>query len=396
MFISTVGTNLVLVALSVYIFSLQSSAVSAAGVYIAQFLPVALFMPLAWKICNNQAPRFSLCWMETASAAITISIGIALSMQVYAAVYTLLMIRGFLEMTTKSSRNVCLKLIVDNAHISQANNFLMGSNFLGQAIGSLLGFVLINHASIIAIVMIDAITFLISAFICLRLPNKKIAAIETTHPHSLWKHGYQILTTNKRVLIAMFYLFMTVIVMQSFNQVARTWIPLAWLNLSNKMGALSELIGCIGIVIGLITVSLFFTGNKAKTIYLPLAFSVACCFMLLPFISTHPIISFSFYFIYMVLFEISLMLAMNQLLSSCQVEDTPSIMVIFYGTAFGGMTIITLLIATAADKWGLPIVTAIVMVCSLLIATQTERRIKKNFAMEKVEKIDLTQVSDNE
>jgi len=365
MFISTLGTNLVLVAIAIYLFSSQSSILSASGVYIAQFLPVAFFMPIAWKICNREYPKFSLCSMEGFSAIITLLIGIALAYHLYSLVYLLFMCRGFLDTTTKACRNVCLKLMSEGDEVRQANNIIMGSNFLGQAIGSLIGFLLIGKVAMMSIIWIDAITFLISAILCFGLPNIKNQTEPNNH-QSLWKEGYRIIKSNHSIFIAMFYLFLTVIFMQSFNQIARNWLPLVWLHLPNRVGALSEVIGCLGIVTGLMIVSVFLTKGKTKQSQLQISFFIAIFSMALPFLSINPIISLAFYFIYMVLFEVSLMVAMNQLLYHCNTQETPSIMVIFYGSAFGGMSIITLIIATATDKWGLPIVTAIMLLLAVL------------------------------
>jgi predicted MFS family arabinose efflux permease len=255
--------------------------------------------------------------------------------------------------------------MIEGDEVRQANNIIMGSHFLGQAVGSLIGFLLIGKVAMMSIIWIDAITFLISAILCFGLPNIKNQTEPSTN-QSLWKEGYRIIKSNHRIFIAMFYLFLTVIIMQSFNQIARNWLPLVWLHLPNRVGALSEVIGCLGIVTGLMIVSVFLTKGKTKQSQLQISFFIAIFSMALPFLSINPIISLAFYFIYMVLFEVSLMVAMNQLLYHCNTQETPSIMVIFYGSAFGGMSIITLIIATATDKWGLPIVTAIMLLLAVL------------------------------
>ena len=174
---------------------------------------------------------------------------------------------------------------------------------------------------------------------------------------SFARRGYQALLSDRRVRMGMVYLLLTVAIMQSFNQVARTWIPLGWLGQPKSVGALSEALGCAAISIGLSVVSIVMTEKRARAGHLPIAFISGTLLMMAPFMSKNLVVSFALYFSYMVVFEISFMASMNELLRNAKQDDVSGLMVLFYGSAFGSMTIMTVLLAVTADRWGLPKVT---------------------------------------
>ena len=381
MFISTTGSTLMLIALSVSIFFVNSNLFDASGVYVAQFIPVALLMPIAWFICNKYVQNIALPVLEIISALITIGIGYFLLVKFNVCVYILLVIKGFLDMTTKAIRNVSLKLITREENIAKYNNILMSSNFLGQAVGAVIGFVMINKVSINEVAIIDAFSFVISAILCIYLPSKqKIDRADDKNYISFWKNGLNILKNNDTLFRAMIYVLMTVILMQSFNQVARIFIPLVWLGLPKSGGAISEVIGCSGILIGVILVNFFLSGSKSNN--LRLFFRIALFSIVLLIVSHNVIICFIFYLIYMILFEVSFMISFNSLLAQCKLEDTSNIMVIFYGMAFGGMSLVTMVISLITTKFGF-IVTIIMLVLVGVILKNIERQYSKSYVIKK-------------
>ena len=374
MFASTVGTNLMLVALSAHLYTQSSSNLAASGVYVAQFLPIVFLMPLAWRICNRLPLRSALVGLELVSGLVTIVVGLMVVTGWLWLAYVVLVARGFFDMTTKSARNVALKFVCTDGSVAQANNLVTAANFLGQTAGAVLGFVLIANVSILSIALIDAASFLLSALICLRLPSIRAVGAVDGGLQALWTQGKAALRADLDVMRAMIYLVGTVVLLQSFNQVARVGVPLAWLGLPPHAAALNEIIGTVAVVVGLVIVAAFFTGKKAHP-PLWVFFCAAILSVVTPFLTKEPVGSFALYFAFMILFEMSFMISKNQLLARCRDEDTPCLMVIYYGVAFGGMTIATLGMAAAADLSGFHVVTAAIIAAGLSLAFFVERRV---------------------
>lgn len=368
--ISSAGTTLFVSALALSLFSIDSSAVKASGVYIVQFLPVIFLLPLAVKLCDRYAVRKGLITVEIVSALVTIFMGLCVQSNWLIPLYLILAVRGFLELITKTFRSVGVKSFADPVSLNKANNLVMGGNFVGQAVGALAGFLLVSHMSLLQIAILDGVTFLLSALCCTKIASHQVhRESRQAGLNSSWA-GLAEIRENEILRSYFLYFSLVVIIFQSYNQVARTWIPLAWLELGLGKGIVGEMIGCMGIVVGLLIVNFCFSSQSNSKGLAFLSILATCFFVSAPFVSVSPGVSLSLYFVYMVLFEVGLMVSMNGLLAVCPQHRVASVMGLFYGFSFGGLTISGLSIAFAADYYGLPavslmlaIVGAVLLVC---------------------------------
>jgi hypothetical protein len=365
MFTSTVGTNILLVALSVMFFERHQSSMAAAGVYVAQFTPIILLMPAAWWLCDRLEPRRNLPLLEGLSMLATLLVGFSVAYAPPFITYALLFVRGFFDMTTKAARNVALKTFADDKGVAKANSVVTAASYLGQAAGAIVGFLLIGRAGIVAIAMVDAASYALSGLICLKLPVAQAIKSASVGYAAMLRRGRRALVSNPEGLQAFWILIAAVIFLQGYNQVARLWIPLAWLKLPANGGAISEAIGVAGIVAGLVLAATWLSGSKTWQRNLLLSYVLSSVLMFLPFQTTNIYGSFAFYFLFMTCFETAFMIAMNNLLESTEKADVPCIMVLFYGLAFGGMTVSVVLLGLSTDVWGLPAVA--IVLCGLAI-----------------------------
>ncbi|MCE6958345.1 MFS transporter [Cereibacter sphaeroides] len=354
MLASTTGTNLILVALSIQLF-MEKSSLAATGIYVAQFLPVMILMPVAWRICDRMAVRRALVVLECASAATTLLVGLAMSADALWLAYALLFVRGFTDMTTKAARGVAVKQLAPAGQVASANNLVNGASYVGQCLGALLGALLVTIAGPLTIACVNAGTFLASAMLCLLLPMVAGQAAARGGYAEMFSRAMAAFRRDETVRRAMALLVGTVVFLQGYNQVARYWIPLAWLELPAGAGALTEGLGLIGVIGGLLVVSRFFTGEKKRKPEMTWAFGIACIAMLLPFATQLPAVSLALYLAFMFLFEISFLLTMNTLLFRADEADVPCLLVLFYGLSFGGMAVVATLLAACADTLGLPL-----------------------------------------
>lgn len=365
--INSAGTTLFVSALALSLFSMDSSAVKASGVYIAQFLPAIFFLPLAVKICDSYAVRTGLISVEVVSALITVLMGLCIQADWLTPLYLILAVRGFIELTTKTFRSIGVKIFADPVSLDKANNLVMGGSFIGQALGALAGFFLVSHISLMHIAIVNGFTYFLSALCCLKLALVNVKRESRSFVfHSGWA-GLAEIRQNKDLMVYFMYFSLVVIVFQSYNQVARTWIPLAWLDLGLGKGIIGEVIGCMGIIAGLLIVNFFLSRSKQPKRLAFLSIFITCLFVSTPFVTVSPVVSLTLYFVYMVLFEIGLMVSMNGLLAVCPQHKVASVMGLFYGLSFGGLTISGLSMALAADHYRLPTVSLVLSVVALIV-----------------------------
>ncbi|WP_156463122.1 MFS transporter [Pseudomonas sp. Leaf129] len=364
--ISSTGATLFVSALALSLFSLDSSAVKASGVYIAQFLPVIFLLPLAVKICDSYTVRGGLVLIEILSAICAVCMGLCVDADWLILLYFILFVRGFLELVTKTFRSVGVKKFTGPSSLGRANNIVMGGSFVGQALGALAGFILVSEVTLLQIAIINGFTYLISALCCARMASADV--VRETMPSGLNSSlaGLVEIKKNESLKLNFIYLSLSVIVFQSYNQIARTWIPLAWLDLGLGKGIIGEMVGCVGIVIGLLIVNSFVPSNKNNKSLAFFSILLTSSFLSAPFVSSNSVISLFFYFFYMVLFEISLMVSMNGVLAACPTHRVASVMGLFYGFSFGGLTIAGLLIAFATDFYRLPAVSLVLSAVALI------------------------------
>jgi MFS family permease len=373
------GTNMFLVSLSVHFFESTSSNLAAAGVYVAQFLPAIFLMPIAWKICDRLPFRRALITLEMSSAALTALVGIAVLVGYEIVGFALLAVRGFVEMTTKSARGVAVRNLVPTSDVGRANLWVTAGNFVGQTVGAVVGFWLIATASMEAVLSVGVAAFLISALVCAYLPTIAAVGASNTVAHaSLWRAARQTLSRDMGLLRAFFYLLATVVLLQSLNQVVRVGLPLSWLKLPSEIGALNETIGSIGVFVGLMVVWRYFADANQHSNKLPFLFLVAVFFSSVTFfLPPEPVTAFIIYFFFMVTFEVSYMVALNGVLSLCRSDEAPTVMVLFYGLGFGGMTIIALLMGAYVDLYGFTMLALVLIGVSVVLTLLVEYNIKQ-------------------
>ena len=375
MFLGMLGTNLFLVSMSVEYYSSSSSNLAAAAVYVAQFLPSIVLMPLAWRVCDTMPIRAVLVRLEALSCVVTLSVGALVLTGHPQHALALLVLRGFVEMTTKSARNVAVRTLTSAEQVAAANNWIMGANFSGQAVGAVVGFWLITRGSLSAVTASAATTFAISALVCSRLPLIAPLRESADKAPSLFRTATAILSNDAEKARALAYLLSTVILLQSFNQVLRVGLPLTWLGLPTQTGAVNEIIGSVGVLLGLLVIGRFYRdGRLIATREMRTVFAFAVVASVSPFVLPRwPCVAFPLYLVFMLLFEISFMLSLNGLLARSRKEEAPTLMVLFYGAAFGGMSIVTVMQAAAVDRFGFQAVSAVILSVGLAAAVLTER-----------------------
>jgi hypothetical protein len=371
-FVSTAGSNLLLIAMSSHYYLDKSDALGAGLIYAAQYVSVVLLSPVALRLSEAFLPRRVLFWAEVAGAGMSLLAAWALN-SVFAVALCLLVGRGFLELLVKTSRGVAVKIVGSEVGVEWANNRVNGAYFLGSAAGGLIGVVALNSMSILGVALVNMATFIISALLYARLPawsQDRKSGLQNNVFRSTLRLMQDDVTVRKPLVL----LLLLVILFQGINQVGRVWIPIQWLGLGLDGPALLEVFSVAGIVTGLVLVGVFFSGDKRKRLPIELAVLGCAAASYLPFLSKAlPWVMFA-YWLYMVLFEVAFMRALNTIFLVASKEDIALVLTFFYTTAFAGTALTVMIVGALLNCMSLASVMSVAIACSCVVVLINLRR----------------------
>lgn len=371
-FVSTAGSNLLLIAMSSRYYLDKSDALGAGLIYAAQYVSVVLLSPVALRLSEAFLPCRVLFWAEMAGAGMSLLAAWALN-SVFAVALCLLVGRGFLELLVKTSRGVAVKIVGSEVGVEWANNRVNGAYFLGSAAGGLIGVVALNSMSILGVALVNMATFIISALLYARLPawsQDRKSGLQ----NNVFRRTLRLMQDDVTVRKPLVLLLLLVILFQGINQVGRVWIPIQWLGLGLDGPAMLEVFSVAGIVTGLVLVGVFFSGDKRKRLPIELAVVGCAAASYLPFLSKAlPWVMFA-YWLYMVLFEVAFMRALNTIFLVASKEDIALVLTFFYTTAFAGTALTVMIVGALLNCMSLASVMSVAIACSCVVVLINLRR----------------------
>ncbi|MEU6963063.1 MFS transporter [Streptomyces chrestomyceticus] len=372
MFISSIGTTLLLIGVSITYLHDTGLVLSAGLVYVAQYLPPVCLTSVVARLCQRTPPRALLVTVELLS--LTVSVGVGLLFKVsYAAVFLLLVVRGFLDMTLKAGRGVAVKRYFPPDRLQRANTLLNAGYYLGAAVGSLAGVLIVARLTMLELALVDAATFLAAAAVYLML--RPLCALGRTTPDEsgAWRRSRRVLKNDARLATTFGYLVLSVVLFQGINQTLRVWLPLQWIGMPVSGGAWSEAVGLAGVLTGLGVVA-WTVSHEHRRLRLAPVFVLTLCLMTSTLLSRDAVAVFAAYFAFMAGFEVLYTKSFNDLLATARQPDVPALVSAFYGLAFAGMAVSVAVTGTLADHVGMPSVVLGVAGLGLPCALFLERR----------------------
>ncbi|MFI9639017.1 MFS transporter [Micromonospora sp. NPDC051925] len=377
MFVSTIGTGLLLVALSVAYYQRSGEALAAGLVFAAQFLPLIVLMPIATRLCDRLPTRALMVRLDLVSVVVSVGIGVAFG-PTFLPVFLLLVARGFLEMTTKSARGVAIKTYLPDELVERGNTLLNSAYFLGSAAGGLIGGIVIGRVPVVVVAVLASVGFAVSAACCQALPPAPAPGSGTGVASGVWRRSLGVLRQDPQLTQAFSYLVATVVLFQGVNQIARVWLPLTWLGTPASGASWLEAVSVSGIVAGMVLVMAGLPGRWRPPVRL--LFALTAGLMLVPFATHWTVPAFASYFVYTMVFEIVYLISFGVVLARTDQADLPAVMVLFYGVAFSGMTVTVIVVGALTDRYGLPAVLLAVAAVALATVVGTERRARRGAA----------------
>ncbi len=175
--ISDTGDWLLFIALPLVVFQLTGSALGTSIAFLLELVPAVVLAPLAARLIG----RFDRRWLMVA-----VNIGQALALLPLLWVdeaadlpiaYAVIFVHASLSTVFEPAKNTLLPELVDTERLVSANALIGLNQTLGRLIGGPLGGVLLAVGDLGLIVIVDAITYLVSAVLISTLPAVPAPAV---------------------------------------------------------------------------------------------------------------------------------------------------------------------------------------------------------------------------
>lgn len=169
--VSDTGDWLLFIALPLVVFQLTGSAASTAIAFLLELVPAVVLAPLAAHLVG----RFDRRWLM-----VTVNVGQALALLPLLWVndvgdlpiaYAVILVHASLSTIFEPAKNTLLPDLVDTERLVSANALIGLNQNLGRLIGGPLGGVLLAVGDLGVIVVVDMITYIVSAALIASLPS---------------------------------------------------------------------------------------------------------------------------------------------------------------------------------------------------------------------------------
>lgn len=176
--ISDTGDWLLFIALPLVVFQLTGSALGTSVAFLLELVPAVVLAPLAARLIARFDRRWIMVAVNVGQALALLPllwVGEAADLPV---AYAVIFVHASLSTLFEPAKNTLLPDLVDTGRLVSANALIGLNQNLGRLIGGPLGGVLLAVGDLGLIVVVDAITYVISAVLVATLPA---AAVPATH-----------------------------------------------------------------------------------------------------------------------------------------------------------------------------------------------------------------------
>lgn len=353
MLLSTAGSFLLLLALSISALERLDSALGVSGVFASQWF-LALFAPAAvvW-LCARWTPRAILAPVELGGAIVTLVIAATVE-QPLVVLFALLLVRGYLDAITKSVRTVALRRYLEGPLLERGASLFNTSYYLGGAVGSLIGTLLVGRLSIEEIALVNVATYLGAAALYLRLgrlpASRPLPGVRRT---SAYLQAFGAIRDNPLLLAAFARLSITAGIFQGFHNVARTVMPLQEFGLAPSAVTALQALASMAILSGALFVGRFLQSDSRLQLDGTFLIIATSALMMLPLVGFAPPPAFALYFVFIFAFEVAFTKFQKDLVVHCRAEDMAAVASTNHAALTLSITITVLAIGFLADVWGL-------------------------------------------
>ncbi|QDX31420.1 MFS transporter [Dickeya poaceiphila] len=316
--ISTLGNFLLMLSLSVYIWRITGSNFLASAVFAVQWGAIIFSAPLVSRLLQRISAAKLAAISEWLGGGVSLLIG--LSYEHLTLVFVLLALRGLVESLSKAARVVALKNTVPEPLLGRAASLFGTGTFIGIALGSLLGAILVEKSPLVWVALIDSLTFLISGalYFLLWRRNRTQESSAPVASGSALRPAFEALRDLPQLRRQFIWVMVTTALLQGFHNVARTLLPVNLLGLGEQGVMLLQAIASVSFFTGSLVVAWLMQDESQSWRNQPwLIALISVVLMQLSLLTPVVWLSLSGYALYLFVFQIAFTFCQKNMIVQC-------------------------------------------------------------------------------
>lgn len=374
MLISTSGTFILLLALSLNVYIETHSSLLSATVFGVQWLLPIFAAKKIGITATHREPKKNLFFAEILGALSSLAIGVIYGHSDIILIFVLLAFRGVFEAASKSFRSIAIKCYLPQNMLASGVAFVSSAQYLGGAVGAIIGTTLIGGHSILMISLADALSFIIAALLFVSLKKKNDWVKPAGVSSKVWSETFRFLSVNKTVRKNYLYLLLAAGIIQGWHNVARTTLPLQVLKLGHVGLIYIQVISSVSIFTGAILTGWYLKRkNKSKLVTNFPILIITFLFMLLSCVIHSPAYSLMMYAIFIFLFEVLYTLAQKEMIVTCPLNMLPYISSTSSTLQMTSVMVAVIIGGELTDQFGLLLSAVIFFVISIFLSLMIEK-----------------------
>ncbi len=180
--VSDAGDWMLLVSLPIVVYSLTGSALGTSFAFLAELAPGVLLAPVAGKLADVVDRRTLMLAVTLLQAAALLPLLLVQGHSGLGLLYGVIVAQAVLSTFFDPAKNALLPALLPAKELVSGNSLVALNNGLGRLAGGPLGGLLLAAGDLRAIVVADAGSFLIAAWLIARLPRTTTAPAGTSAP----------------------------------------------------------------------------------------------------------------------------------------------------------------------------------------------------------------------
>jgi MFS family permease len=183
--ISDLGDWTLLIALPVFVFQLTGSALTTSTVFVAELVPALIVGQLAGVLVDRWDRRQILVVVGVVQAALLLPLLAVTTTDRLWIVYLVAALQSCLARLANPAKAALIPSLVPREQLTAANSLNAVSDNLARLVGSPIGGLAIQLLGLVGVVVVDAVTFLVSALLAAQIRvSKEVAAPRAAAPEA--------------------------------------------------------------------------------------------------------------------------------------------------------------------------------------------------------------------
>ena len=259
--LSSAGSVLLHIVLALAIYKETGSALATSLFVSLQWLPAFLVVLYRSDWEQGLEPRVRWYLLDLLSAVLTLPVFFLADEQNYLAILLVLLVRGVVDQINRINKTIAARVLFPKEKVTHYASFLQSSYHIGIGLAAMAGIFFASHFDMKVVVLIDMLTFVLSA--SLILLSRSVAELVRTdvRPSGSFVDRFReyriALSNDPGLLLCAALMPLTATFFQGTYSVLQPIFPVDRFGLDVSAVSLSYVLASIGIVIGSWSFSLF-------------------------------------------------------------------------------------------------------------------------------------------